>query len=273
MSTSNGLIYKNPGQSASWQANNGLLTGQNRIVRGAQQKIPLAITEDSLFLPGLSPVEGLDVHARFDGGALSDELWRYLTRRRRTRRALRTRPSRDTIKNRTSIHERPENVNNRSQIGNWEADLIICQRSRPVLVLHERKSRVTLAAKLTGKSAAETAGAIMAIFKRLDPVLRQSITFDNGTEFARHSLLKETLGMATWFCDAYASWQKGGIENANGRLRRWLPRKTNLDEVSDEDIQEIVMTYNLTPRKCLGYITPIQALFQNLGRDVRLTFA
>ena len=66
-------------------------------------------------------------------------------------------------------------------------------------------------------------------------------------------------GMATWFCDAYASWQKGGIENANGRLRRWLPRKTNLDEVSDEDIQEIVMTYNLTPRKCLGYITPIQA--------------
>ena len=176
-------------------------------------------------------------------------------------------------KNRASIHERPENVNNRSQIGNWEADLIICQRTRPVLVLHERKSRVTLAAKLTGKSAAETAGAIMAIFKRLDPVLRQSITFDNGTEFARHSLLKETLGMATWFCDAYASWQKGGIENANGRLRRWLTRKTNLDDVSDEDIQDIVMTYNLTPRKCLGYITPIQALFQNLGRDVRLTFA
>jgi len=56
-------------------------------------------------------------------------------------------------------------------------------------------------------------------------------------------------------------------------LRRWLPRKTNLDEISDEDIQDIVMTYNLTPRKCLGYITPIQALFQNLGRDVRLTFA
>lgn len=203
----------------------------------------------------------------------ADELWRYLTRRRRTRRALRTRPSRDTIKNRTSIHERPENVNNRSQIGNWEADLIICQRTRPVLVLHERKSRVTLATKLTGKSAAETAGAIMAIFKRLDPILRQSITFDNDTCFARHTVLRDALSMTTWFCDAYASWQKGGIENANGRLRRWLPRKTNLDEVSDEDIQEIVMTYNLTPRKCLGYITPIQALFQNLGRDVRLTFA
>ena len=119
-------------------------------------------------------------------GQKADELWRYLTRRRRTRRALRTRPSRDTIKNRTSIHERPENVNNRSQIGNWEADLIICQRTtRPVL----RKSHVTLATKLTGKSAAETAGAIMAIFKRLDPILRQSITFDNDTCFARHTVL------------------------------------------------------------------------------------
>ena len=87
------------------------------------------------------------------------------------------------------------------------------------------------------------------------------------------TLLREALDMATWFCDAYASWQKGGIENANGRLRRWLPRQTNIDDLSDEGLQEIVMTYNLTPRKCLGYITPIQALFKYLGRDVRLRIA
>ena len=85
--------------------------------------------------------------------------------------------------------------------------------------------------------------------------------------------LRDALNMATYFCDAYASWQKGGIENANGRLRRWLPRQTNLDDVSDEDIQEIVMTYNLTPRKCLGYKTPLQALFSERGKDVRLSFA
>ena len=72
---------------------------------------------------------------------------------------------------------------------------------------------------------------------------------------------------------AVHTWQKGGIENANGRLRRWLPRQTNLDDLSDEDLQEIVMTYNLTPRKCLGYITPIQALFKDLGRDVTLRVA
>jgi transposase, IS30 family len=209
----------------------------------------------------------------YRAGQKAEQLWRYLARRHKRRRKPTARPSRDTIKDRVSIHERPEEVNDRSEIGHWEGDLIICQRTRPVLVLHERKTRLTLAARLTGKGAAETASVIMAIFRRLDPCLRQSITFDNDTAFARHTLLRDALEMATWFCDAYASWQKGGIENANGRLRRWLPRQTNIDNLADEDLQEIVMTYNLTPRKCLGYLTPIQALFKDLGRDVRLRFA
>ena len=206
-------------------------------------------------------------------GQKAEQLWRFLARRHKRRRKPAARRSRDTIKDRVSIHERPEEVNDRSEIGHWEGDLIICQRTRPVLVLHERKTRLTLAARLTGKGAAETASVIMAILRRLDPRLRQSITFDNDTAFARHTLLRDALEMTTWFCDAYASWQKGGIENANGRLRRWLPRQTNIDNLADEDLQEIVMTYNLTPRKCLGYITPIQALFKELGRDVRLRFA
>jgi IS30 family transposase len=209
----------------------------------------------------------------YRAGQKAEQLWRFLARRHKRRRKPAARRSRDTIKDRVSIHERPENVNDRSGIGHWEGDLMICQRTRPVLVLHERKTRLTLAARLTGKGAAETASVIMAIFRRLDPVLRQSITFDNDTAFARHTLLREALKMATWFCDAYASWQKGGIENSNGRLRRWLPRQTNIDNLTDEDLQEIVMTYNLTPRKCLGYLTPIQALFHELGRDVRLRFA
>lgn len=203
----------------------------------------------------------------------TEELWRYLARRRKKRQPLRSRPARDIIKDRVSIHDRPDEVATRCEAGHWEGDLIICKRSRPVLVLHERKTRVTLAARLTGKGAAETAATIMAIFKRLDPDLRKSVTFDNGGEFARHAWLRDALSMATYFCDAYASWQKGGIENANGRLRRWLPRQTNLDEISDENIQEIVMTYNLTPRKCLRYRTPLQALFSERGRDVRLSFA
>ena len=142
-----------------------------------------------------------------------------------------------------------------------------------VQVGHERKSRVTLAARLTGKSAAETISAMLAVFGRIDPHLRRSITFDNDTAFAQHALLRTMRDMTTWFCDAYASWQKGGIENANGRLRRWLPRHLDIDRTSDQDIQEIVLTTNLTPRKCLGFKTPFQALIAELGKDVQIRFS
>ena len=114
---------------------------------------------------------------------------------------------------------------------------------------------------------------MLAVFGRLAPALRKSITFDNDTAFARHTLLREMRGMTTWFCDAYASWRKGGIENANGRLRRWLPRDIDLDTLSDEEIQEIVVTANLTPRKCLAFKPPVQAILAELGKDVQIRFA
>jgi len=76
----------------------------------------------------------------------------------------------------------------------------------------------------------------------------------------------------TWFCDAYASWHKGGVENAKGRLRRRLPRYLNIDALDDEDLQDIVFTANLTPRKCLGYKTPFQAMLADLGKDVQMRF-
>ena len=172
------------------------------------------------------------------------------------------------------LHPRTaQNCRRQNRGGHWEGDLIICKRTRPVLVLHERKSRVTLAARLAGKTAAETISAMLAVFARIEPALRKSITFDNDTAFAQHALLRTMRAMTTWFCDAYASWQKGGVENANGRLRRWLPRQIDIDQVSDEEIQDIVITANLTPRKCLGFKTPFQAILKELGKDVQIRFA
>ena len=107
----------------------------------------------------------------------------------------------------------------------------------------------------------------------IEPALRKSITFDNDTAFAQHALLKTRRAMTTWFCDAYASWQKGGVENANGRLRRWLPRQIDIDKVSDEEIQDIILTANLTPRKCLGFKTPFQAILKELGKDLQIRFS
>ena len=209
----------------------------------------------------------------YRGAQKAETLWRYLLHRHKRRRPRHARPARELIKDRTSIHDRPNAVQSREEAGHWEGDLIICKCTRPVLVLHERKSRVTLAARLTGKSAAETISAMLAVFGRIDPHLRRSITFDNDTAFAHHGLLRTMRDMTTWFCDAYASWQKGGIENANGRLRRWLPRHLDIDRMSEEEIQEIVLSANLTPRKCLRFKTPFQALLAELGKDVQIRFS
>jgi IS30 family transposase len=200
-------------------------------------------------------------------------LWRCLTRAHARRRKHHARASRDRIAEKTHISQRSGDADARETVGHWEADLIICKRSRPVLVLHERKTRITLMSRLAGKTAAETIAAMMAAFRRLDPKMRGSVTFDNDTCFARHMLLRGMLSATTYFCDAYASWQKGGIENANGRIRRWLPRRADLDEISEQDIQEIAMTINLTPRKCLSYRSPVEAFLSELGRNVQVRFA
>jgi IS30 family transposase len=199
-------------------------------------------------------------------------LWRLLSRKKGKRGFRPARTPRVTIKDRRSIHDRPKAVDDRAEGGHWEGDLLICKKTRPVLVLTERKSRFTIAAKLNGKNAAETATAIMRIFERLDPALRRSATFDNDTAFARHGLLRQALELTTFFCDAYASWQKGAVENINGRLRRDLPRKINIDKLSDQDLQDILLMHNLTPRKCLGFKTPAQALLQQLGLDIKISF-
>jgi IS30 family transposase len=202
----------------------------------------------------------------------SEKLWKLLPKKRARRGRRKRGKARNTIADRRSIHDRPEDVESRETVGHWEGDLIICNRTRPVLVLKERKSRFVIAAKLSGKTAAETARAIMDVFRQLAPDIRKSITFDNGGEFAGHGLIRDAFKMATWFCDAYASWQKGAVENMNGRLRRDLPRKRDIDKMSDEELQDILLSHNLTPRKCLGYKTPVQAILKELGTDVKITF-
>src|SRR3982751_956937 len=223
---------------------------------------------------GLRPVSLETIYAFVHRpGQKGEKLWKLLPRGRARRGRRRARPPRSAIAGRRSIHDRPADVQERKDPGHWEGDLLICKRTRPVLVLKERKTRFVLAARLAGKSAAETVAVLMAVFRRLDPRLRASITFDNDTAFARPSLLASACSMATWFCDAYASWQKGAVENANGRLRRDLPRDLDLDALGDAELQEIVLGHNLTPRKCLGFLTPLQALLAELGRDVQIRFA
>ena len=152
----------------------------------------------------------------YRAGQKIGRLWRFLTRRRARRRKRHGRASRDTIAEKTHISQRSDAADARETVGHWEADLVICKRSRPVLVLHERKTRVTLMSRLAGKTAGETVAAMMAAFRRVDPRMRGSVTFDNDTCFARHMLLRGMLSATTYFCDAYASWQRAGSRTPTG---------------------------------------------------------
>jgi IS30 family transposase len=104
------------------------------------------------------------------------------------------------------------------------------------------------------------AESLLRLLQPLPPSLRQSLTLDNGTEFAAHYLLTQRLGLPTFFCDAHKPWQKGGIENAIGRMRRHLPRKTDLATLPPQQLDACVQRYNNTPRKCLHFLTPNEVL-------------
>lgn len=201
-----------------------------------------------------------------------EKLYKLLTQHH-GRRGRRKRVHRGGIKDRVSIHQRSQRVLSRQEIGHWEADLMSFRGStQHLLVLHERKTRYTATIKLTSKKAAETMDQILAFFKTLPRHLVKSVTFDNGTEFAKHRELTKKLNIPTFFCDVYASWQKGGIENMNGRFRRDLPRKTDLLKITDEDLENIITSHNLSPRKVLGALSPIEVLANHMGKSIIFLF-
>jgi IS30 family transposase len=169
------------------------------------------------------------------------------------------------------VSERPPDAAGRKTPGHWEADLMLFSKyGQAVLTVHERHSRLLLATRPPNKAADPIARQLLTLLRPLPPELRQTVTFDNGTEFARHRKL-HGLGIKTFFCDRYAPWQKGGIENAIGRMRRFIPRKTDLAILPDKRFNALVAAYNNTPRKCLDYRTPAEAFSQVLHFECEST--
>lgn len=197
-----------------------------------------------------------------------DYAWRHYLPRGKSKRGWRGRKGGSAaahIKDRVSIASRPGTAADRAVPGHWEADLMLFRTyGQAVLALHERSSRALAILRQPGKRSEDVAGAIEAVLASLPSSLRQTITFDNGTEFAQHARLRENLGMLTFFCDPHSPWQKGGIENAIGRLRRSLPRKADLCTLSPKHFRQIARLYNNTPRKCLDFQTPAEVFLKAL---------
>jgi IS30 family transposase len=188
----------------------------------------------------------------------NDGAWRLYLPKARSKRGRRrkkvTSPTR-LIKHRVSIHQRPPEALDRRQPGHWEADFMLFARyGQSVLVLHERTSRLTALIRTANRKADPTASLLDQLLEPLPEALRLTLTFDNGTEFAEH----HRLAVSTFFCDPHAPWQKGGVENAVGRIRRFLPRRTDLDALGPDQLFQAALAYNHTPRRCLDFQTPAE---------------
>lgn len=182
--------------------------------------------------------------------------------------------SRRHIPNAIDISERPIVVEERSRFDDFEIDTIVGASSRQhILTVVERKIGILFMARLLEPTAQEAADKLIGI---LSPLAKQgyvkTITADNGLQFAQHERVTSVLGATVYFARPYHSWERGTNENTNGLIRQYLPKKTNFDNYSDQDLEEIQMRLNSRPRKRLGYSTPNE-IFKTLTQiDDKVAF-
>jgi IS30 family transposase len=189
------------------------------------------------------------------------ELSRFLLRHHAKRKKFRQskKKKKTSIPQRTPISSRPADVWKRNEFGHWESDLMVsaCNASA-VQVTVERKSRLVRLRHLKGRTAAENARELIQSLSGIPKQLLKTLTYDNGPENSQHRLVNQALGTQSYFCDQYASWQKGTVENSIGRLRRRLKKQSNLATLSLQALKRLERQMNQTPRKCLQFRTPME---------------
>lgn len=207
----------------------------------------------------------------YDGDGRYGGLYKKLRRKQKTRqRQFDRKPHKERIPNRISIHERPTVIAERKRYGDWETDSVIFSKQESVLsVQYERKMRLCRLKKVANKTAMESERAIQGHFSRLPIHLRRSITRDNGTENVLHGETRRKLSVPSYFCDTYASWQKGGVENLNGLIREYFPKKFPFDTISDAEVYAVQEKLNNRPRKSLNYLTPNEVFATVLKRGIK----
>jgi IS30 family transposase len=169
------------------------------------------------------------------------------------------------IKDRVSIDKRPQVVDDKGRIGDWEIDLVIGKgHGRALVTIFEKKTSFTVTKRVFDKSAQTVTAAtieLLAPFK--EAVL--TITADNGKEFAYHKALTQALECDVFFADPYCSWQRGLNENTNGLLRQYWPRATDFKKVSDLEVTDVLVRLNSRPRKKLTFKTPVQLMDKHIA--------
>ena len=203
-------------------------------------------------------------------GTLRTELVKLLRqsragRRPRARGADRTSTA---LKDMTPIALRPPEVCARIVPGHWEGDLIKGARNQSAVgTLVERTSRYLMIAKLDGADSGSVLNGFTNRLKSIPESLRKTLTYDQGSEMALHKTLSQRLRLDVYFCDAHSPWQRGSNENANGLIREYLPKGTDLSQVSQQQLTAIELSLNNRPRKILNFHSPAE-VFNQLTSDL-----
>jgi len=162
------------------------------------------------------------------------------------------------------IDQRPEVIEQRLRLGDFEGDTVLGPPGTGGLAtLVDRKSRYTIIVKIQCKEAEHVHQKIRDRLKQLDEEKRQSLTLDNGTEFARCHRLEKHLGMELYFADPGCPYQRGTNENTNGLIRQYYPKGTDFRDISHQDVRHIENLINERPRECLGFKTPHEVFFDD----------
>jgi transposase, IS30 family len=188
------------------------------------------------------------------------EHWESFLRRRGKRRNQRKTTT--TTGDAAHIDERPEVIEQRLRLGDFEGDTVLGPAGTGGLAtLVDRKSRFTIVVKVQSKNADHVHDKIKQRLKELDEERCRSITFDNGTEFARCHRLEKHLGMELYFADPGCPYQRGTNENTNGLIRQYFPKGTDFRDISHYEVRQVENLLNNRPRACLGFRTPSEVFF------------
>ncbi|MHA7279852.1 IS30 family transposase [Arthrobacter sp. MDT2-2] len=167
---------------------------------------------------------------------------------------------RGRLKNMVSIHSRPAHIEERTQVGHWEGDLVMGSRPSAIATLVDRRTRYVRLVHLTdGIKADVIRAALTANFRELPAEQRLSLTWDRGRELAEHQELTADLGLPVYFCDKRSPWQRGTNENTNRLLRQYLPKKDDLRRLTQQDLDDVAEKINTRPRKVLDWETSSSA--------------
>jgi IS30 family transposase len=200
-------------------------------------------------------------------GALRKELTHYLRTRRGSRRPLGhvTKTGQGRLRNTVHISERPAEADDRAVPGHWEGDLLMGKGMHAMATLVERATRFVLLVQLpNGHSADVVADALAAKIVELPEQLRRSLTWDHGREMAEHVRFSVETGVPVYFCDPRSPWQRGSNENTNGLLRQYFPKRSEIRQFTQADLDAVADELNRRPRQTLGWKTPSQALDEAL---------